>query len=171
MADTTPTPDISAEAVEKAARAYYAAVRTRVRMPDFDDLPPSTQQLAMAEARAALAAAVPIVLAARDEEIRHLARLHDERDRIERDHRCVARDNETAGLRDAVAEIAELRANWVDDYVKRALKRWRESAWTSAEADRIEQEAIQKWNARHPALIALWRRHEQARAASPRGGQ
>lgn len=46
-------------AVEAAARAYYATVRTRVRMPDFDDLPESTRKLAFSEARAALEAALP----------------------------------------------------------------------------------------------------------------
>lgn len=80
----------------------------------------------------------------------------------------AAQDNETAVLlRNAVAEIAELRANWVDNYVRRAQKGWRESPWTSAEIDRIEQEAVQKWNTNHPALITLWRHHEQRLDGAP----
>lgn len=94
----------------------------------------------------------------------YLNGLHDEIRHLKQT--SADRDTETAALRDAVAEIAELRANWVDDYVRRAQKGWRESPWTSADADRIEQEAIQKWNANHPALIALWRRYREQAAAS-----
>jgi hypothetical protein len=139
-------PTITDKAVDEAARATYG--RTWTNHLRWDEIHPDARAFYLTTARAALEAALP-----------HLPA-----------RQSADRDTETAALRAAVAEIAELRANWVDDYVKRAQKRWRESSWTSAEADRIEQEAIQKWNARHLALIALWRRHEQTRA-SLRGGE
>jgi hypothetical protein len=56
-----PADPITDKAVDAAARAYFTKVSERLspRTPTFDDLPPSTQQLALSEARAALEAAVP----------------------------------------------------------------------------------------------------------------
>ena len=59
-------------------------------------------------------------------------------------------------LWEAVIEIAHLRAEYTSAYVDRKQKAWRKSSWTSADADRFEREAVQRWNANHPALIALW---------------
>lgn len=67
MADLT----IPREAVDKAALAYYAAVKPRIsqRAPAFDNLPEGTRALAFAEAEAALNAAAPHIVAAELERI------------------------------------------------------------------------------------------------------
>lgn len=59
-------------------------------------------------------------------------------------------------LWEAVIDIAHIRANHATGYIERKRKAWRTS-WTSEDADRLEREAIQQWNADHPALIALWK--------------
>jgi hypothetical protein len=74
-------------------------------------------------------------------------------------------------LWEAVIEIAHLRAEYTSAYVDRKQKTWRKSSWTSADADRFEREAVQRWNANHPALIALWKfqkaHAESLKAAAP----
>lgn len=83
----------------------------------------------------------------------------------------TAKDSETFELlRTAVSEISQMRADWVNAYVDRAQRAWRGGSWRSTDADRVEREAIDKWNASHPGLIALWKSY-QDRAAALRGGQ
>lgn len=90
---------ITDEAVEAAARAYYAAA--------FDDLHPSTQALALSEARAALAAALPVLDTTKDDEIESLrasvARLLDT---AEVDQRQIVR--QMRRIDEHKAEIASL---------------------------------------------------------------
>lgn len=72
-------------------------------------------------------------------------------------------------LWEAVIDIAHIRASYATSYIERKRKSWRTS-WTSADADRLEMEAIQQWNANHPALIALWKfqkEHAVAITAAP----